>query len=123
EEQISNLEGQDGVTLSGGDPFFQVEASLEIARYCKSIGLNVWAYTGFKYEELISNNKTKELLKNIDVLVDGKFEKDKKSLVLRFRGSSNQRIIDVNKSLELGKIVVKEDKLEETYCKPEGLFI
>lgn len=107
EKQLMNLKYQSGITLSGGDPFFQPEAALEIVKFAKSIGLNVWAYTGFTYEAILaSNDKKLELLKEIDVLVDGKFMIDKKSLNCKFRGSTNQRLIDVKKSLESGGIVL-----------------
>ncbi len=103
-EKIKNLNLQDGITLSGGDPFFQIKPCLEIAKFAKKQGLNVWAYTGFTFEDLLKNKDAVELLKQIDVLVDGKFELEKKSLNLKFRGSSNQRIINVAKSLKDGKV-------------------
>lgn len=109
-EQLKNLYNQDGVTLSGGDPFFQLDASLEISSFCKSIGLNVWAYTGYTYEQLLilakQNNKILQLLENIDILVDGRFEMSFRSLNWKFRGSKNQRIIDIKKSLKKGKPVI-----------------
>lgn len=105
-EEISNVKDHDGITLSGGDPFFQIEACLEIAKHSKSLGLNVWAYTGFKYENLINNPKTLEFLKYIDVLIDGPFILSEKSLSLKFKGSKNQRIINVKASLKNNKIVL-----------------
>lgn len=106
-EKLKNLKYQNGVTLSGGDPFFQPEAALEIAKYAHNLNMNVWAYTGYLYDALINGNKLqKELLENIDVLVDGKFELDKKSLNCKFRGSTNQRLIDVSKSMSEGKVVL-----------------
>ena len=105
-DQIKELEYQDGITLSGGDPFFQSEAATKIAKYAKELGLNVWAYTGFLFDDILKNKKMKELLENIDVLIDGRFEIDKKSLNCKYRGSTNQRIIDVKKSLEDGSIVL-----------------
>lgn len=104
--KLKNLKYQSGITLSGGDPFFQPEAALEIAKFAKSVGLNVWAYTGFTYEALLSDKNRLDLLKNVDVLVDGKFMMDKKSLNCKFRGSTNQRLIDVKKSLEAGGVVL-----------------
>ena len=104
--KLKNLKYQSGITLSGGDPFFQPEAALEIAKFAKSIGLNVWAYTGFTYEALLSDKIRLDLLKNVDVLVDGKFMMDKNSLNCKFRGSTNQRLIDVKKSLEAGGVVL-----------------
>lgn len=105
--EIKNLKYQNGVTLSGGDPFFQPIAALEIAKYAHSLGLSVWCYTGFTFEELLDEDiAKKEFLKNIDVLIDGRFEIAKKSLACKFRGSTNQRIIDVTKSLENNKVVL-----------------
>ena len=109
-EQLKKLKYQTGITLSGGDPFFQASAATEIAKFAHSIGLNVWTYTGFTYDEIINANDEKmELLKNTDVLVDGRFEIDKKSLACKFRGSTNQRVIDVKKSLEEGGVVTIYD--------------
>ncbi len=103
EKQILSVKNQDGITLSGGDPMFQPEASAQIAKFCKENGLNVWCYTGFTFEELLKtsekNSKLRELLENIDVLVDGKFVLEEKSLNLYFKGSKNQRILDMPKSL------------------------
>lgn len=114
-EDVDNLKEEikalniDGITLSGGDPMFQVEASLEIAKYAKSLGLNVWCYTGYTYEELMAISKTNkkmlDLLNNIDALVDGRFELDQLSYEVVFRGSKNQRIIDVASSLKVGKAI------------------
>ena len=108
--ELSKIKNQDGITLSGGDPLYQIEPSLEIAKYAKSIGLNVWCYTGFTFETLREkakhDKKLYELLQNIDVLVDGKFILEQKSLNLPFRGSENQRIIDVSKSLNQNEVVV-----------------
>ena len=109
-EQLKKLKYQTGITLSGGDPFFQASAATEIAKFAHSIGLNVWTYTGFTYDEIINANDEKmELLKNTDALVDGRFEIDKKSLACKFRGSTNQRVIDVKKSLEEGGVVTIYD--------------
>ncbi|HHW68792.1 MAG TPA: anaerobic ribonucleoside-triphosphate reductase activating protein, partial [Tenericutes bacterium] len=82
-EEIKGLKLQDGITFSGGDPMFQVEACNEIAKFCKEINLNVWCYTGFTFEQLIImsniNPLIKEFLTNIDVLIDGKFKIELKS--------------------------------------------
>ena len=81
-----------------------------MANIFKSSNLNIWCYTGYKFEDLIKkmelDKSIKDLLNNIDVLVDGKFEINNKKEGLKFKGSSNQRIIDVKKSLESGEIVV-----------------
>lgn len=111
-EKLATVSNQDGVTLSGGDPFFQVEASAEIAKYCKQNDLNVWAYTGFTFERLLEVSKhkpeLKEFMENIDVLVDGKFEIEQRSLNLKFKGSRNQRILDMQESLKYGRPVTIE---------------
>ncbi len=112
-KELSKLEGQTGITFSGGDPMFQSDACLKIAAYAKKIGLDVWCYTGFTFEELITNKKNIEFLKYVDVLVDGKFIMKQKSLNVDFRGSLNQRIIDVPASLKEGKAV-----LIPKYVKP-----
>lgn len=100
-DRLDSLEGQSGITFSGGDPMFQALSCAQIAKHAKEIGLNVWAYTGFTYEELIEKNNPDimNFLNYIDVLIDGRFDITKKSLDLKFRGSSNQRIIDVKESL------------------------
>ncbi len=109
-KMIDDLENQDGLTFSGGDPFFQPKAFLEILKYAKKLNYNVWAYTGFLYEDLLKNKKIfKEILSYIDILVDGRFILEKKSLACKFRGSKNQRVIDVKKSLKNNKVVL--------YCK------
>lgn len=93
-----------GITLSGGDPFLQPEANKIIADYAHSLGLDVWAYCGKTFEELQNNI----LLQSCDVLVDGPFIQELRDVTLAFRGSSNQRIIDVQKSLQKGEVVLYE---------------
>ena len=109
-EQIDGLKGQQGITFSGGDPMMQPEACLELAKYSKSVGYNVWCYTGYSFEELLKLGKKKkailEFLKYIDVLVDGRFILEEKSFDVVFRGSKNQRLIDVKKSLESNSVVL-----------------
>ena len=122
--QLKNLEGQDGLTLSGGDPFMQVEACLEIVRYARTLGLNIWCYTGYTYEALLQkavhDNSILELLKNIDVLIDGPFILKEKSYDTIFRGSKNQRIIDVPKSLERHEVCLKEKYYRKSVVKPQS---
>ena len=89
-----------GITISGGEPFLQPKAAEELAKGTKQRGMNVIIYTGFTYEELIKNEVCSSVLKYTDILIDGKFEYEKRSLELKFRGSSNQRAIDVKKSME-----------------------
>lgn len=102
----------DGVTYSGGEPFMQPRPLYELSQKLHAKNFNVWCYTGFTLEELKKKAQTDEDIKNllcgIDVLVDGKFILKKKNLLLKFRGSSNQRIIDMNKTRESGSIVLKE---------------
>lgn len=103
EDMIANIIGEingnpllDGVTFSGGDPFFHPEEFLALVKRIKgSTGQNIWCYTGYRYEELQSRPELAAILPYINVLVDGKFEKDLYSPYLEFRGSSNQRIIRI----------------------------
>ena len=110
ESMIDDLEGQDGITFSGGDPFYQPEECAELAKYARKKGLNIWCYTGFTYESLIklsvNDYNIMKFLKEIDVLIDGPFLLEKKSLDAIFRGSTNQRIIDVKRSLKEKKLVL-----------------
>lgn len=100
----------DGLTLSGGEPFMQPEAAAEMAECAKAKGLNVWAYTGYTLEELqeLRDEAVQRLLGLIDVLVDGPFEMEKRSLELRFRGSANQRLIDMAATRAAGRPVLWE---------------
>ena len=104
-----------GLSLLGGEPMEteNVTELLPLCKYLKSTYTNkdIWCYTGYTYEELLNRNNivTKEILKYIDILVDGDFQINKKSLSLRFRGSSNQRIIDVQKTLKSNKVELIEE--------------
>ena len=94
----------EGITLSGGEPLLQIGASTELARAAKNFGLNVWLYTGYTFEELPAEAAT--LLELVDVLIDGAFVESLRDLDLQFRGSTNQRLIDVKKSRALNRIVL-----------------
>lgn len=98
-----------GVTFSGGDPWEQADKFAYMAEEFKKHKLSVWSYTGYTFEYILEHKDERkgwaQLLNNIDVLVDGKFEEDKKEDGLKFRGSSNQRIIDVIESLKKGKVI------------------
>lgn len=108
-EMIKRNPMLDGVTFSGGDPLLQVEALTGLAKKCREQGLSIYSYTGFEWEMLMRNKeKYLEFLKLNDVLVDGKFILEEKSLNLAFRGSRNQRLIDVQKTLESGTIQLKD---------------
>lgn len=157
EEIIANVQANglvQGVTLSGGEPFEQPVACAELAVRLKQLGYNIWAYTGFLYEDLLRfaegsadavgapgatgagtiavpkgvmldggetvgdvQAAVRTLLENVDVLVDGPFVKSKKSLGLQYRGSSNQRVIDVPASLKNGSVVLWK-KAESFPTKP-----
>lgn len=96
----------DGVTFSGGDPIVQAEKILPLAEQLEKDKINIWCYTGYKFEKI--KDQYEFFLKHIDVLVDGQFMKKYKSLALDFRGSSNQRIINVKESYLQNKIVLME---------------
>ncbi len=95
-----------GVTFSGGEPFIQSSPLVILSKFLKEKGYSIWSYSGFIYEKLASDPIYLKLLKEIDVLVDGPFILAKKSLELDFRGSSNQRIIDVKESLNQNKVIL-----------------
>ena len=89
-----------GVTFSGGEPFAQPEGFARLARLLKEKGYEVASYTGYTFEELLEGSEAqKDLLRTLDILIDGPFLLAEKSLELAFRGSKNQRILDVKKSL------------------------
>lgn len=96
----------DGITLSGGEPFCQSDQCSIIAKEAHEMGLSVWCYTGYLFEDLYRQGI--ELLKHIDVLVDGPFVQAEKSLELDFRGSRNQRVIDIPESLKEGVAILKQ---------------
>lgn len=88
----------DGITFSGGDPFYNPEEFLPLIKTIKErTNMNIWCYTGYTYEQLMDMEVCREILKLVDVLVDGKFIEDLYSPYLEFRGSSNQRIIKLGK--------------------------
>lgn len=96
------------VTFSGGEPFCQPEALWELAVGLRARGFDVMAYSGYTFEQLcaLQNPMVDCLLSQISLLVDGKFEQDKRDITLQFRGSSNQRVIDVPASLVQKKAVL-----------------
>ena len=101
-----------GVTILGGEPMDQVrDNDLKdlVCRIKEETGQNIWIYSGYTFEEIIMHKKTKEILKYCDVLVDGPFIEEQKDLRLRFKGSKNQRIIDVQKTLSEGKVTLLEN--------------
>lgn len=107
-EKLLDRDFVDGLTLSGGDPLFFQNRS-EITKLCKRIKekfpqKTIWLYTGYEYEEV----KTLEVFDYVDVVVDGPFKIDLRDVSLAFRGSPNQRIIDIKKTKELNRIVTLE---------------
>ena len=101
-----------GVSILGGEPLMQtMDDSLLnlLKRIKKESNKEIWMWTGFIYEIAILDEKRKEILNYVDVLVDGQFDESKKVLNLKFRGSTNQRIIDLNRTRKEGKIVEKEE--------------
>ena len=96
----------EGLTFSGGEPFLQPQPLADLAVKAHEAGYNIFCYTGYLYEDLLKDSEKRKLLENVDFLVDGPFIEEQKSLMLNFRGSKNQRIIDVKKSLETGEAVV-----------------
>ena len=116
-DKILNLIGDehiDGVTISGGDPLDQsVQALEELAKFLSNIKKrypekSIWLYTGYFIEDL-KNYPHKEVIKNCDVIIDGPYVKEKRNITIPFRGSTNQRIIDVQKSFKENKICMIDD--------------
>lgn len=100
-----------GITISGGEPFLQVQSVLELVLLAKSDNLDVILYSGYTYEALRLRNceYTNEILDNADFLIDGPYIHQLRNLNLLFRGSSNQRIIDLRKTREMNQLVLYND--------------
>ena len=97
------------VTFSGGDPMFQAEGFAELARAIrKESSKDIWCFTGYKYENLLKNPVQRALLEQIDVLVDGPFIEEQKDITLKFKGSANQRVIDMEKTRATGEVSILE---------------
>ena len=134
-ERIANNASVSGVTLTGGEPFEQPEACLALARWCKTRGLSVWAYSGYCYEGILAGNvpghksqacrgnaarcAARALLDVCDVLVDGPFVMEKRSYDLHWKGSSNQRVIDLVETRRLGCMVLWRDEIMD-FAAPEN---
>jgi len=93
------------VTLSGGEPFCQPAPLAELAAALKEKGFHLMCYSGFTFEELLQKEDARPLLEQLDLLVDGRFVESRKNIELRFRGSDNQRVLDVPASLAAGSAV------------------
>lgn len=104
--EILNIveENEMPVTLTGGDPLFQARALLPLCQSLKDKGINVWCYTGYKFEEILRDSTLSQLLPYIDVLVDGPFISTLRDTTLHFRGSSNQRLINIPLTLATSQI-------------------
>lgn len=122
-EQMVKNPLTDGLTLSGGEPFCQAADCAALARLAHEKGLNVWTYTGYTYERLLEGDLpgALELLDQTDVLVDGPFLLAEKSYEALFRGSANQRLIDVRQSKAAGHVVLwtRPDPLAH-FVRPES---
>lgn len=101
-----------GITFTGGEPFVQAAAFAELAARVRALGLDVVTYSGYTFEELIEQGQTDIsvmiLLENTDILIDGPYVENLRDLGLAFRGSRNQRIIDVKESLQKGRVIELE---------------
>lgn len=102
--ELAMTEGN--ITFSGGDPMYQAEAFTELARRIREeLHRTIWCFTGFLFEEVMADPVMSRMLPYLEVVVDGPFIEAEKSLDLLFRGSKNQRLVDVQKSLKAGKVV------------------
>lgn len=109
-----------GVTFSGGEPFLQPKPLAYLAKKLKSLGLTIVTYSGFTFEQLaamaISNKSVGQLLKQNDILIDGLYKASERDLGLAFRGSRNQRLIDIKASLAAGQVVLWEDSSQKLWA-------
>lgn len=109
EEILKSLKASDmhdTLVLSGGEPICQIDAVTELAREASKAGFKVWLYTGYTLEQLQQQPKWKDLAQYLDVLVDGPFIKDLRSIRLKFRGSKNQRLIDMKRTLKRNSLTL-----------------
>lgn len=101
-----------GITLSGGEPLARAGELAPLAEGVRLRGKNVWCYTGYTFEEALAladrDDGVAELLRSVDVLVDGRFDLEKRTLDAPFRGSANQRLVDAHRSLRAGRVVLAE---------------
>jgi anaerobic ribonucleoside-triphosphate reductase activating protein len=99
----------DGVTISGGEPFEQAKELIPLIKEIKTLNLNIWIYTGYTLEYLLQDKQSYKynMVCLADILVDGKYQENNKTKNLQFRGSTNQRIIDIKQTLKQNKIIQK----------------
>lgn len=103
-----------GLSVLGGEPFDNLAGLKEfITKVRAKTEKDIWVYSGYTFEELLEKDGAMDVLKNIDVLVDGRFVEDLKDLKLKFRGSSNQRIIDMKRTLEEDEILLMDKYMKE----------
>lgn len=116
-EQISQNPVLSGVTFSGGEPFAQAEALVPLAETVKDMGKHLMVYTGYLLEDLWSmeDSHVKRLLELTDILVDGPYIQAERDLTLPYRGSSNQRVIDLGKSRQEGRIVLYRSEYDDLW--------
>lgn len=98
-----------GITFSGGEPLLQIIPLLNLTRKLKRKNYHIICYTGFLFEQIKNNINYCDLLNNIDILIDGPFIENLKNIDLKYRGSSNQRIIDIKETIKNNKIITLED--------------
>lgn len=103
-----------GLSVLGGEPFDNLDGLKDLITSVRAkTDKDIWVYSGYTFEELVQKDGAMDVLKNIDVLVDGRFVEELKDLKLKFRGSSNQRIIDMKRTLEIGKILLMDKYMKE----------
>ncbi len=113
--QIAGNPLASGVTFSGGEPFVQAKALVPVAEGVKKMGKHLMIYTGYLYEQLANSHEpeVQRLLMLADVLVDGPFMMEERDLTLPYRGSANQRVIDLEKTRERGEVVLFRSEYED----------
>jgi len=117
-QEITSNKLIQGITLSGGEPLSQSAQCIELVKRIQGLGHSIWLYTGHLFEDIMEGKlgaQAQELLGLCDVVVDGEYLQELKSYLLKWKGSSNQRVIDVKKSLEARKAIIWEN--------PDGLNI
>ena len=116
-ERIKKAKLIRGVTFSGGEPFLQAAPLAQLARQIKALGLGLVTYSGYRFEELYAmaarDKNIRDLLAASDILVDGKYVAEKRDISLAFRGSTNQRLIDVPRSLLAGQAVMWDHEADQ----------
>ena len=99
----------DGFSVLGGEPLQQDDSLYYLLKRVKEeTNKSIWLWTGYIFEDIVLDNSKKKYLEYIDFLVDGRFEEDKKDFALKFKGSSNQRIVDVKETIKEKRIIIKE---------------